>query len=251
MVRRRLLTPRTGPSGRAANLHKLLPGTQRECPRSQLRSPHGVCVCAGGVCPERGSAPLPHPPWEILPGPAPPLAPAGAALWLWGKGGSYFAPQNGGTCSIHGGGRGAGGGTPRKCPQRSTCSPPRRLPRGALGPRGLRKPRVRKGKRLHPPSPCTQAETPLEASRLLPHCPSRPREGVPCVSSDKLKLVQRAGPGSPGRDLGLGARGALLAVSCGAPGCGVPLGARAIRPQTGCPPPLALPQPRVRPSVRL
>lgn len=146
---------------------------------------------------------------------------------------------------------GGGGGTPRKCPQRSTCSPPRRLPRGALGPRGLRKPRVRKGKRLHPPSPCTQAETPLEASRLLPHCPSRPREGVPCVSSDKLKLVQRAGPGSPGRDLGLGARGALLAVSCGAPGCGVPLGARAIRPQTGCPPPLALPQPRVRPSVRL
>ena len=48
MVRRRLLTPRTGPSGRAANLHKLPPGTQRECPRSQLRSPHGVCVCVWG-----------------------------------------------------------------------------------------------------------------------------------------------------------------------------------------------------------
>ena len=110
---------------------------------------------------------------------------------------------------------------------------------------------MRQGRRLHPPSPCTQAETPLEASRLLPHCPSRPREGVPCVSSDKLKPVQRAGPGASGRDLGLGARGALLAVGCRAPGCGASPGALAIRPQTGCPPPLALPQPRVRPSVPL
>lgn len=74
---------------------------------------------------------------------------------------------------------------------------------------------------------------------------------MPCVSSDKLKLVLRAGLGPPGRARGLGGRGALLAAGRKAPRRAASPGARAIRLQTGCPPPLALPQPRVHPSVPL
>lgn len=69
-------------------------------------------------------------------------------------------------------------------------------------------------------------------SYLTSQCPSRPREGVPCVSSDKLKLVLWAGLGLPGRGQGLGSRGALLAAGRKAQGRGASPGARAIRPQT-------------------
>lgn len=49
----------------------------------------------------------------------------------------------------------------------------------------------------------------------------------------------------------MGARSALLAVGRKAPGGGASPGACAFRLQTGGPPPLALPQPRVHPSVPL
>lgn len=83
------------------------------------------------------------------------------------------------------------------------------------------------------------------------HCSVRPREGAPCVSSDELKLVLRAGRGPPGLGQGLGARGALLAARRRPPGRGAHTRARATHAQTGCPPPLALPQPRVHSSVSL
>lgn len=86
------------------------------------------------------------------------------------------AAQNGGTCSARGGGGDAWGMSPKKHLRSS-----RRLPRAALGPRGLRGPRVRKGRRLHPPSPCTQAETPLEASRLLHTAPADRARACPVL----------------------------------------------------------------------
>lgn len=117
MVRRRLLTPRTGPSGRAANLHKLPPGTQRECPHSQLRSPHGVEGGGGGA---QNEEPLPSlilgksSRGQRLPSP-PPEPPCGFGV----KVEATSHHKNGGTCSIHGGGGGGGGhlgNVPREAP---------------------------------------------------------------------------------------------------------------------------------------
>ncbi|XP_039730549.1 uncharacterized protein LOC120612147 [Pteropus medius] len=72
-------------------------------------------------------------------------------------------------------------------------------------------------------------------SQFTSQCPSRPREGVPCVSSAKLKLILKAGRGLPGRVQGLGARSALLAAGRKVQGRKASPGARAIRPQTGSP----------------
>lgn len=78
-------------------------------------------------------------------------------------------------------------------------------------------------------------------SYLTSHCPSRPREGVPCVSSDKLKLVLWASLGLPGRGHGLGAREALLGASRKAQGLGASPGTRAICPQNLMPPSTSAP----------
>lgn len=60
--------------------------------------------------------------------------------------------------------------------------------------------------------------------------PRRPREGVRCVSWDKLKRGQRPGPDPLGPGPGLGARSTLLATFYKARNRGASFGAWAIRP---------------------
>jgi hypothetical protein len=52
--------------------------------------------------------------------------------------------------------------------------------------------------RRPPTAPLVLGEPPAQPSLHSRRCGGRPHEGAPCVSSDELKLVPRAGPGVPG-----------------------------------------------------